>query len=353
MSTTANTTPGPAAAPGAPPAHHEVLELGDLVLQSGVTLTGARLAYKTYGEPNAARDNAVLMPTFFGGHHTDTELMMGPGRALDPQKHFIIVPNMLTNGLSSSPSTAAPPSDGPRFPHVTVYDNVRCQHRLVTQHLGIDRLKLVVGFSMGAQQALQWGVSYPEMVDALAPICGSAKTSIQNCLLLEAAGTALTSSADFEDGWYAAPPTRGLLAFCRVYCSLVACSAFYRVGEYSKLGLASPEDTMRFFEGFFRRRDANDLLAGLWTWQHADVSTNDVYEGDLSTALRSIEARTIALPSRSDLLFQTEDCEVQTSQIPNAELRTIPSTWGHLAGLGVNPPDNEFIDAALSELLDG
>ena len=127
----------------------------------------------------------------------------------------------------------------------------------------------------------------------------------------------------------------------------------YREREYSKLGLASPEDTMRFFERLFRQRDANDLAAGLWTWEKHDVSANDVYEGDLAAALGSIRTRAIVMPSRSDFLFQVEDSEVETTQMPNAEVRPIPSSWGHLAGLGVNPPDNEFVDMALNELLAG
>lgn len=334
-----------------PTADFEVLELGDFLLQSGVTLPGTRLAYKTYGRLSAAHDNAVLMPTFFGGQHTDTELMLTPGRALDPQRYFVIVPNMFASGLSSSPSNTAFPFDGPRFPRVTVYDNVRCQHRLVAEHLGIDRLRLVVGYSMGAQQALQWAVTYPEMIDAAAPICGSAATSAQNRLLLDAARTALTTAPDFGDGWYDAPPARGMTAFCRVYASLVACSAFYRDQEYSKLGLASPQDTMDFFQTFFTQRDANDLLAALWTWEHADVAANDVYEGDLGAALSAIEARTIILPSQHDMLFPVADSAIETAKVPTAELRPIPSTWGHLAGFGANPPDNEFIDAALDELL--
>jgi homoserine O-acetyltransferase len=351
VTATATTAPTPESTAVVGPADYDVLELGDFELQSGITFSGAKLAYKTYGELNAARDNAVLMPTFFGGHHNDAEPMLAPGRALDPERYCVIVPNMLGNGLSSSPSNTEAPFDGPRFPAVTVYDNVRCQHRLVAEHLGIDRLRLVVGFSMGAQQAFQWAVSYPEMVGALAPICGSARTSVQNRLLLEGARTALATSTDFNGGWYDAPPTRGLLAFCRAYSSLVACSAFYREREYLKLGRASPEDTMRFFEGFFRRRDANDLLAGLWTWEHADISANDVYEADVGAALRAIEARAIVLPSRTDLLFAVEDSEAEAEQIPNAELRPIPSSWGHLAGFGANPPDNEFVDAALNELL--
>jgi homoserine O-acetyltransferase len=334
-------------------ADYAIFELGDVVLQSGITLPATKLAYKTYGDLSTARDNAVLMPTFFGGHHSDTEPMMAPGRALDPEKFFIVVPNMLGNGLSSSPSNTSSPFDGASFPPVTLYDNVTCQYRLVTEHLGVDRLRLVVGFSQGAQQAFQWGALYPELVNAIAPICGSAKTSAHNSLLLEGARTALTAAADFDDGWYARPPVRGLLAFIRVYCSLVFCSDFYREAEYARLGRSSPEDTMRFFEGFFRQKDANDLLAGLWTWQQADISANDGYNGDLHAALGATRARAIVMPSRTDILFPVADSEIEVGQMPNAELRPIDSNWGHVAGLGANPPDNEFVDAALRELLIG
>src|SRR5215467_12893726 len=143
---------------------YEIFELGDVVLQSGITLRQAKLAYKTYGELSARRDNVIVMPTYYGGQHGDTEAMMAAGRALDPQKYFIIVPNMFGNGLSSSPSNTSPPFDRAAFPNITVYDNVVCQHRLVTEHLGIEQIRLVVGFSMGAQQAFQWGALYPDMV---------------------------------------------------------------------------------------------------------------------------------------------------------------------------------------------
>ncbi len=276
---------------------------------------------------------------------------MAPGRAIDPERLFIIVPNLLGGGLSSSPSNTPPPFDGPSFPDVSLFDNVACQHRLVTEHLGIDRLRLVVGFSMGAQQAFQWGALYPDMVDAIAPICGSARTSAHNAMLLEGAKTALTAGADFHDGRYERPPVRALQAFCRVYASLVLCSDFYRGREYEMLGLASPQDTMRFFEGFFRQRDANDLLATLSTWQRADISANDVCNGDLGAALQSITSPAIVMPSTTDFLFQVGDSELEVEQMPNAELRPIPSTWGHVAGFGANPPDNEVVDHALNELM--
>jgi homoserine O-acetyltransferase/O-succinyltransferase len=205
---------------------------------------------------------------------------------------------------------------------------------------------------MGAQQAFHWGALYPDFMDAIAPICGSAKTSTQIALLLQGARAALTTAIDFADGRYTEPPTRALHAFTRVYASLVACSDFYRDEQYEKLGLGSAAETMEFFEGFFSQRDANDLLATLWSWEHADVSANEIYSGDLAAALGSVTARAIVMPSAQDFLFPPSDCQTEARNMPNAELRTIESSWGHLAGFGANPPDNEFIDAALTELLD-
>lgn len=332
-------------------ADYEIFELGDVVLQLGITLRQAKIAYKTYGKLAPARDNVIVMPTFYGGQHVDTEPMMQAGRALDPDRYFIVVPNMLGNGLSSSPSNAAPPFDRAAFPNVTLYDNVVCQHRLVTEHLGISRIKLVVGFSMGAQQAFQWGALYSDIVKAIAPLCGSARTSPHNYLFLDGVKAALLTDAAFADGWYQSPPTKGLRAFSRVYTGWLASQDFFREQEYRKMGLASLEDAVLFFEGYFRRRDANDLLAMLWTWQHADISANPQHSDDFATALGAIRARAIVMPCETDLYFRVRDNAIEVEQMPNAELRPIPSIWGHIAPFGANPPDNAFIDSALRELL--
>jgi homoserine O-acetyltransferase/O-succinyltransferase len=332
-------------------ADYEVFELANVALQCGITLPLAKLAYKTYGNLSASRDNAVLMPTFYGGRHVDTEAMLGAGRALDPSRWFIIVPNMFGNGLSSSPSNTPPPFERAAFPNITIHDNVVCQHRLVTEHLGIEHLRLVFGFSMGAQQAFQWGALYPEMVDAIAPLCGSARTSPHNYLFLDGVKAALMADAAFADGWYETPPVKGLRAFSRVYAGWALSQDFFRKEEYRKMGLVSLEDAVRFLEGYFRRNDANDLLAMLWTWQQADISANSYYNGDFRAALGAIRARAVVMPCETDLYFRVRDNELEVELMPNAELRPIPSIWGHAAGLGVNPSDNEFIDTALRELL--
>src|SRR6266542_1637428 len=332
-------------------ADYEIFEIEALVLQCGLTLRPARLAFKTYGRLAAARDNVIVMPTFYGAQHTENEALMAALPTLDPDKYFIVVPNMFGNGLSSSPSNTPPPFDRAVFPAVTVYDNVAAQERLLTERFGIERVRLVVGFSMGAQQTFQWGALFPDLVQAIAPICGSARTSPHNSLFLEGVKAALVTDAAFAEGWYQTPPVKGLQAFSRVYAGWVFSQDFFREQEYRKMGLASLEDTMRFLEGYFRRRDANDLLAMLWTWQHADISANERYGGDFAAALGAITARAIVMPSETDLYFRARDNELAVERMPNAVLRPIPSIWGHAAGLGANPPDNAFIDAALKELL--
>ena len=334
---------------------YEVFELGDVRLQMGATLRDAKLAYKTYGTLNQDRSNAIVYPTWYSGQHYDNEWLIGEGMALDPARWFIIVPNMLGNGLSSSPSNTPPPYDRARFPRVTVHDNVAVQHRLVTERFGIERLALVTGWSMGAGQTYQWAVSHPEMVPRILPFCGSAKTSPHNIVFLEGVKAALTADAAFQEGWYEKPPTKGLRAMARVYAGWGFSQAFYWQRLYeTEMGHSSLEDFLvSFWEGFFLPKDANNLLAMLWTWQNGDVGRTPGFDGDTERALGAIRARAIVMPAEKDLYFPPEDNEWEVRHMPNAELRVIPGIWGHFAGGGLDADqtDTKLIDDALKELL--
>ena len=147
--------------------NYDKFELGDVTLLSGEVLSSAFLVYKTYGKLDANKSNVVVLPTFYTGSHQRNEGFFGVGRAIDPDKHFIVSINMFGNGLSSSPSNAEPPQDGPRFPHISLWDNVACQYRLVTEALGVSRIALVAGWSMAGCQAYQWAAQYPDFVDAI------------------------------------------------------------------------------------------------------------------------------------------------------------------------------------------
>jgi homoserine O-acetyltransferase len=334
------------------PIDYQVFELGDVQLQHGATLRNAKLAYKTYGTLNADKSNVIVYPTWYSGQHWDNEWLIGPGMALDPAEYFIIVPNMLGNGLSSSPSNTPEPYDRARFPNVTLYDNVRLQHRLVTEVFGITKVQLVVGWSMGAQQTNQWGCLYPEMVERIAPFCGSAKTAPHNFVFLEGVKAALTNDAAFNGGWYDKPPMKGLRGVGRVYAGWGLSQPFYMQALWRELGYSSLEDFLvAFWEGFFLPKDANNLLAMLWSWQHGDISDNPVFKGDFKAALGAIRAKAIVMPGEMDLYFPVVDNEREVAQMPDAECRPIPGVWGHFAGGGANPVDTQFIDDALKELL--
>lgn len=334
---------------------HEIFECGDVSLQCGQVLRGARLAFKTFGTLSPAKDNAIVYPTWYSGQHTENEWLIGDGQALDPEKYFIIIPNMFGNGLSSSPSNTPEPQDRARFPRVTIHDNVVQQHRLVTEHFGIDRLKLVLGWSMGAAQTFQWGALYPDMVHAILPFCGAARCSRHNFVFLEGVKAALSADDAFMNGWYEKKPAKGLRAVGRVYAGWGLSQAFYRQKlDMTALGFSSLEDFLvSYWEGFFLPKDANNLLAMLWTWQNADLSANATFNGDYEAALRAITCRAIVMPGQTDLYFPPEDSEIEVSHMPNAEFRPIPSIWGHFAGSPNLPQeDRNFINGAIGELLE-
>jgi homoserine O-acetyltransferase len=337
------------------PSDYELFELGDLALQHGETLRGAKLAYKTYGTLNDDKSNVILHPTWFSAWHDANEWTIAPDLACDPGRYFIVVPNQLNNGLSTSPSNTPPPFDGPHFPPVTFYDQVEAQHRLLTQEWGIESLELVLGSSMGAGQTYQWAVSHPEMVKRAAPIVGAPRTSEHNQVFLKSLRATLTLDTAFERGNYSpdAPPTDGLRAFARIYAGWGFSQAFYWQREYRQMGYSSLDDFLvGFWEGFWLDdRDPNNLLAMLWTWEHGDVGKTPGFDGDTEAALRSIRCPLVSMPARTDLYFPPEDEEWASQFIPHGEVRAIDTIYGHFAGLGMHAPDNEFIDKTLRELL--
>jgi len=337
-----------------PAAPYDVHEIPDYTLACGATLRPARVAYQTYGTLNAAKDNAIVYPTWYSGRHWDNEWLIGQGMALDPDRWFVIVPNMLGNGLSSSPSNTPPPWDRARFPQITVRDNVESQYRLVTEVFGIETLALVLGWSMGAGQTFQWAASHPEMVQRILPFCGSARTAPHNKVFLDSLRHAMSADATFAGGWYPPGelPVLGLRAFARIYAGWGFSQAFYWDEVWRELGYTSLEDfAVGFWEGFFLDdRDPNNLLTMLDTWWNGDVGRTPGF-GSTEEALASIRARAIVMPAEKDLYFPPEDEAWEVSHMANAELRVIPGVWGHFAGGGSNPVDTAFIDRAAAELL--
>ena len=326
---------------------YEIFDLGNIKLLSGDVIESARLAYKTYGTLNANCDNVVLLPTFYTGTHKRNEGYFGSGRAIDPSTHFIVSINMFGNGLSSSPSNTPSPQDGPHFPLITLWDNVACQHKLLTEHLGVKRIALVTGWSMAGCQAYQWGAQYPDMINAILPFCSSAKTSPHNFVFLEGAKASLCADHNWQNGNYSSPPIKGLKAFARVYAGWAFSQTFYREELYEKLGFNTIEDLLVDWENdHIENWDANNLLTKLATWQANDISFGPLYKNDIKKALQSIRARTIIIPCTQDLYFPPEDNLIEAQHIPNAEIRPYDSPWGHCAA---NPGNDHGFEVELDK----
>ena len=332
----------------------ETFDLGPLVLQCGLTLPKAHLAYKTYGTLARDKSNVVLYPTSYGAQHTDIDWLIGKGRVLDPERTFIVIPNQLGNGLSTSPSNLVKPFGRGRNPLFTHWDNVQAQERLLRERFGITQLRLVYGWSMGGQQALHWGALFPDRVAAICAVCTSARTSPHNKVFLEGIRATLTADGGWRDGSFVERPVRSLRAFARVYAGWAMSQAFYRRKLWADIGYASLEDYLvRAWEGNFLRRPAEDLLSMIDTWAVSDISDNTTYNGDLPKALAAITARAIIMPSTTDLYFTVTDSENETKAMPNATFRPIVSDWGHRAGNPAQCPEDETVlRTAVHELLE-
>ena len=331
----------------------KTINIGTLELEEGGVLPDCTLAVATHGTLNAARDNAILVPTWYSGTSKIMEqVYIGPGHALDPTRYFIIVVNQIGSGLSLSPSNAPAAIAGPNFPKVRIGDDVRAQHRLLTEHFGIQRLALVVGGSMGAQQTYEWAVRYPDMVERAAPIAGTACNTEHDFVFTETLVEAITTAPGFRNGDYssAADVAAGLKRHAKIWTVMGWSTEFFRGGRHRVLGFESvPAFVDQFMTGYFGPMDPNNLLTMAWKWQRGDVSRHT--GGNLAEALGRIKAKTYVMPISHDMFFPPSDCVAEQQLIPNSEFRPVSSIDGHLALFGTDAHAIAEVDSHLRELL--
>lgn len=335
------------------PTQSGVFDLGDLPLQSGTVLPGARLSWKAHGTLSAARDNVIIYPTSYSAQHPGLEWAIGPDSLLDPTRWFVVIPDMFGNGLSSSPSNT------PAYPSlVTSADNIWAQQRLLRGVFGVERIAAAYGFSMGAQQAYHWAALAPEAVDRAIIVCGSARTSPHNQVFLASLMAILEAAPEhLGDGRFAAEPIAARRAFTRNYAGWAMSQDWYRAGLHlSSTGATTLDEFLDDHWGRGFQLAASDLYAQLRTWYAGDISANDLYHGDLPAALGAIQARVLLMPSETDLYFPVADNAVEARALRAAELKPIPSIWGHRAGApgpAENPADFAFLRSAVRAWLDG
>src|SRR5438270_4244737 len=337
------------------PVRHEFV-IKNFKTESGVVLPEAHVVYGTYGHLNAARDNVILLPSHYMAKLNGYEWLMGPGKALDTEKLFLVATELFGNGSSSSPSNTPEPLHGPRFPVMTIRDNVEAVHRLLTEDLKVTHLRAIIGFSMGAQQAFQWAVSYPEFASRIVATSGTGKTYGHGIVRLEGQISALTADAAFQGGDYTSPPSKGLEAFGMVWAGWLFSQEWWRRELWrttAQPGTTFDQVLTRYRTRFIPSADANDLLLQVRTWERHDVGTTPGFSNDVERALGSIKVPILYMPSETDLYFPIGDARYEAALIPGVTLTPIPSLWGHTAGPASNPADAEFLNATIGRFLSG
>lgn len=341
-----------AAAPQEPTQHEFTIK--SFKTESGVVLPQAKIVYGTYGKLNAAGDNAVLLPSHYMAEMHGYGWLIGPGKALDATKLFLVTSEMFGNGRSSSPSNTPEPMHGPRFPAMTIRDNVEAVHQLLTSELHVKHLRAVIGFSMGAQQAFQWAVSYPQYMDRIVATSGTAKTYGHGIVRLEGQIAALTADENFKGGDYTEEPAKGINAFGMVWAGWLFSQEWWRQELWrtnEPAGTTFEQVVDHFRTGFIPGADANNLILQMRMWEANDVGKTPGFGGDVEKALKSIKVPVLYMPSATDLYFPVTDATYEAKFIPKGTLMPIPSLWGHPAGAGASPADLAFLNQKIGAFM--
>ncbi len=318
-------------------------DAGSFTVEAGVTLPGVTVAYRTWGELNAARDNAVVVCHALTGDQNADQWWgpaIGPGRGIDTDRWFVVCANV----LGSCYGTTGPPSENPAtgrrwggdFPPVTVRDLVRLQHRLAL-HLGIERVACVVGGSMGGMQVLEWALLYPGMVGAIVPISVGAVHSPWCIATSEAQRQAIFADPDWQDGHYPPdrPPAAGLAVARQIgivsYRSPPSfAEKFGRRRDHGRNaadGVFDVESYLRYQgAALVERFDPASYVALTYAMDSHDVGRE---RGGVEAALASITAPALVIGISSDVLYPVEEQHELADLIPTARYVELDVPHGH------------------------
>ncbi len=352
LTTMAASLPAFAHGPNDPP--HQTWATGDFKLESGETIRDFQMSYVTHGTLNAKKSNAILMTASIGGNHHRIDYLIGPGRALDPGKYFIICTDAIGNGLTTSPSNSKT-QPGMAFPRFNIRDMVTSSARLAREKFGIEKLVAAVGASMGGMQTLQHGVSYPDGALSLIAIIPLGRTTPWTTNALELTRQAIMSDPAWDNGNYAvgSPPEKGMRMWARILFSEIT-----RTPESLQTDLPNNMDAIAWqaaiADASWKRMDARDWVYQTWAYDQHNVGTTPGFGGDYFKALRSIKAKTLVLAGEGDLLNPEANAFEAAQYIPDARYVKIKTRtpMGHTSGAGATAPENELQNREIGAFLD-
>jgi homoserine O-acetyltransferase len=333
----------PPLAPDHVDAPHRRARLGDLALESGDRILDYEQSYVTHGTLDAQKSNVILVCASLTGTHHRLDFLIGPGKALDPARWFIVATDPIGNGLSTSPSSSRR-QPGMAFPRFTLRDMVHAQHRLLVEHLGIVQVRAVMGASMGGMQALQWAVSHPVFMQSAIAMTPMARTVPWASAVVQAARACLMADPAWTGHGFDREPEQGWRAYAGLMLGLV---------------MRTPESVGQARAGFddmvarqrATRFEAHDYLYQSWAYEAHDVGTTPGF-GGTTDALASIVARTLILAPPVDLLNPALAAREAAVAIPGARFVEIPSIHGHAAATSHDATDAAFLNRTVAAFFD-
>ena len=318
------------------------LPLDNFPLARGGVLKDAQITYRVHGEIEDG--TAIMLPHMYSGSMDSMAGFLSPDGPIDPDACAVITPAMLGAGASTSPTNAHPDQCGAAFPTLATADDVAAQKALL-DHLGVSRLRLLVGFSMGAQQALRFAVTYPEMVERLVLIAGTGRNTAYGRIVAQSLGEAITGGPGWRvDG----DALEGRHRHARLMSILGATHEAFLPHRIAEAGVEDHEAFIReIFEADYGSQDANNLLCQIERWHGADVSDG----GDLVRALARVTCRTDVIALAGDRLFPPEEVVEQARLLPDCEVHVVGSAWGHYAMGGFDAADIAAVHRVITDAL--
>lgn len=296
-------------------------QLGDFRLENGEIIRDCRIGYRTFGELNREKSNAVLFPTWFTGTTNDLIDQVGPGKLIDSSQYFVIAVDALGNGVSSSPSNSETQARL-RFPQFSIRDMVNTQYRLITEELKIPHLHAVIGISMGGMQVFQWIVSYPEFVDKAIPIVGSPRLTAYDLLLWQTQINAIEESAKWNQGEYTGRP------------------GIKTLGGIMALAITTPQNVnesttrsqfpqfMALWERLTQAFDVNDRYRQMQAMMEHDISR--AFSGSMERAAAAVRADLLIVVASQDHTVNPQPA-LDFARLLRATVINLQGDCGHLA----------------------
>ena len=295
--------------------------LGDFKLENGETIRDCKIGYRTYGQLNTEKSNAILMTTWAGGTTEQLQFSIVAGGLIDPTKYFVVAIDALGNGVSSSPSNSKL-QPRMKFPRFALRDAVNTQHEVLTRVLKISHLRAVMGVSMGGMQTFEWLVAYPHFMDKAIPVVGSPQLAPYDLVHWQTQIDAITNDGNWKNGDYEKNPARDVeYGFGAIL--LTTPEDFNRKTSRQKV-----LDEFTKAEAEMKGSDANNKIRQTQAMMALDIT--EKFGGSWERTAQAVKSKVFVIVARLDHTVTPEPA-MNFAKLLNAKTLVLESDCGHLA----------------------